>query len=116
MVAFLADENLHAAIVEALRHRNPDIDVVTVQEAGLRGKHDNFLLAWAANQRRLLVTHDVKTMPAFLKAAVAKGKPVPGVVIIQDKEKVNAIVEDLLTIDFCTEFDEWTGQIIYVPM
>jgi predicted nuclease of predicted toxin-antitoxin system len=40
------------------------MDFQTAQEAGLRGLPDPEVLACAADDRRILVTHDRRTMPA----------------------------------------------------
>ena len=62
---WLADENLNNDIVRGLRRRKPDLDIVRVQDAGLSGMDDPSLLAWAAAQDRVLITHDVSTMTAY---------------------------------------------------
>lgn len=65
MLRFAADEGFRAAIVDGLRRLNPDIDIVTVQERGLRTAPDPVVLDWAANEERVLLTHDTKTMRRF---------------------------------------------------
>ncbi len=48
MWRFLTDENLNADIVRGLRLRHPDLDILTVRDAGLAGVDDPEILAWAA--------------------------------------------------------------------
>ncbi len=62
---WLADENLNKDIVRGLLRRKPDLDIVRVQDVGLSGVDDASLLAWAAAQDRMLITHDVSTMTAY---------------------------------------------------
>jgi len=64
-VRWLADENLNKDIVRGLLRRKPDLDIVRVQDVGLSGVDDSSLLAWAAAQDRMLITHDVSTMTAY---------------------------------------------------
>jgi predicted nuclease of predicted toxin-antitoxin system len=45
---FLVDENFDNTIVRGLLRRNPDIDILRVQDVGLSGKDDPTILAWAA--------------------------------------------------------------------
>jgi hypothetical protein len=45
---WLADENFNNDILRALFRRNPGIDVVRAQDAGLTSADDEALLAWAA--------------------------------------------------------------------
>jgi predicted nuclease of predicted toxin-antitoxin system len=54
MLAFLADENFNNRIVEGLLLREPGLDIVRAQDVGLSGKDDRELLAWAAEQNRIL--------------------------------------------------------------
>jgi predicted nuclease of predicted toxin-antitoxin system len=68
MLRLLCDENFNGDIVRGLgaqRHSIPaiTIDVVRVQEVGLSGAADSDILAWAAANDRIVVTHDRATMP-----------------------------------------------------
>ena len=73
-VRFLADEDLHAGIVDGLRSREPAIDILDAKTAGLRGRTDPVLLDLAAQQDRILITHDRNTMTRFFMERVAEGK------------------------------------------
>jgi hypothetical protein len=57
---WLADENFDNDILRALFRRKPEIDVVRAQDAGLTGSDDEALLAWAAEQDRVLLTVSVR--------------------------------------------------------
>jgi len=61
-----ADENFDNDIVRGLLRRRPDIDIVRVQDVGLSGASDPIILEWAAEQQRLLLTHDVATITGRL--------------------------------------------------
>ena len=61
-VRFLADENLDTDIIQALRAREPAIDILDVKTAGLRGTGDSELLELAVQQDRVLITYDRNTM------------------------------------------------------
>ncbi|MFO0050422.1 MAG: DUF5615 family PIN-like protein, partial [Pseudanabaena sp.] len=56
MMKFLADENFDNKIVRGILRRNPDIDIVSVRDVGLAGKDDPTVLAWAAQENRILLT------------------------------------------------------------
>ncbi len=66
MLLLAADENFDNDIVRGLLRRRPDIDIVRVQDVGLSGASDPIILEWAAEQQRLLLTHDVATITARL--------------------------------------------------
>lgn len=61
----LADENFDNNIIRGLLRRNPDIDIVRVQDVGLSGKDDPTVLEWAAQENRILLTHDVATITHY---------------------------------------------------
>ncbi len=53
----LADENDNT-LVRGLLRRRPSINIVRVQDVGLSGENDPIILAWAAQENRILLTHD----------------------------------------------------------
>ena len=65
MLRLTADENFNNDIIRGLRRRNPTIDLVRVQDAGLSGAADAAVLEWAAAENRVLLTHDVSTMTRY---------------------------------------------------
>ena len=115
MELFLADENFNAAIVSGLRHRLPEFDVTTVQSEGLTGAADLEVLAWAAEHNRILLTHDKKTMPAFVYQRLAQGEPVAGVVEVDNKASIKRVIEDILIIAQCSLPGEHRSMIVRVP-
>lgn len=61
MLRFLADENIEVALVQAVQ-RDPRMDIVRVQDVGLSGADDPAVLEWAAEEDRLVITHDANTI------------------------------------------------------
>ncbi len=62
MLLFLSDEDFNRRIVRGLRRRLPRLDIVRVQDVGLITRPDTEVLEWAANENRVVLTHDVTTM------------------------------------------------------
>ena len=62
MLQLLTDEDVHGDIVDGLRRRQPALDVVRVQDVGLRHTPDPDILEWAAQQGRVVVSVDKKTL------------------------------------------------------
>ena len=48
MLRLLTDENFNGDIIRGLLLREPDLDLVRVQDVGLAGNDDQEILAWAA--------------------------------------------------------------------
>ncbi|MEH2083910.1 MAG: DUF5615 family PIN-like protein [Nostoc sp.] len=65
MLGFLADENFNNQIIRGVLRRNTNVDIVRVQDVGLIEADDPTVLEWAAQNRRVVLTHDVTTMTNF---------------------------------------------------
>jgi predicted nuclease of predicted toxin-antitoxin system len=93
---FLADENFDNNIVRGLLRRNPDIDIVRVQDVGLSGQDDPTVLEWAAHEKRILLTHDVATITRYAYERMAESKSMPGVIEVTSDASIGRVIEDLL--------------------
>ncbi|MBI5667595.1 MAG: DUF5615 family PIN-like protein [Chloroflexi bacterium] len=116
MLRLAADENFNYDIVRGLLRRNPEIDILRVQDAGLTGSDDPTILEWAASENRVLLTHDVQTLTYFAYERVRAGKPMPGVFEIRRKTPMSTVIEDLLILTGCSIEGEWEGQVRYLPL
>jgi predicted nuclease of predicted toxin-antitoxin system len=116
VIAFLADENLQRKIITGLLRRNPSVDVVRAQDVGLSGVDDRILLEVAAQQNRVLLTHDVQTLVGFAWESVEAGRPMAGVIVLGRKLRVSEAVEELLLIVECSEPNEWADVVAYLPL
>ncbi len=73
MLRFAADENFNNNIIRGLLRRQPELDIIRVQDVGLRGADDPTVLEWAAQEGRVLLTHDVATItPGFVTSPVSE--------------------------------------------
>ncbi len=61
----LTDENFNGSILRGLMRRLPGLDIVRVQDVGLIHADDPIILEWAANEGRILLTHDVATITVY---------------------------------------------------
>jgi len=111
-----ADENLNADLVRGLLRRRPDLDLVRLQDAGLSGADDRSVLAWAAREGRVLLTHDVTTLTRYAYERVAAGEPMPGVFEVSRRVPLGRAIEDILLLAECSHAGEWEGQVRYLPL
>lgn len=116
MLKLAADENFNNDIVAGLRRRRPELDLVTVQEAGLRAAPDEEVLEWAANEGRILLTHDVATMTRYAYDRVRAGQRMPGVFEINNSTPYDVIIQDILILAECSLEREWESQVRYLPL
>jgi hypothetical protein len=116
-VRFLADEDIDFDIVEGLRSRDPSIDILDVKTAGLRGSDDPALLALAAQQNRILISHDRNTMTRHFCERLASGESSPGLFIVPKRPSaIGETIEWLLLVWAASQSEEWRDQIVYLPL
>jgi Domain of unknown function (DUF5615) len=116
VIRLAADENFNGIIVRGLLRRNPSLDILRVQDTEISEADDPTVLEWAARQGRVLITHDVNTIPRFVYERIRAGQPMPGVFEVSDSMPVGQAIEDLLLLAEGSEEGEWEGQILYIPL
>ena len=114
-VRYQADADLNQIIVKATLRREPSVDFRTAVAAKLPGLEDYDVLTRAAAERRILVTHDRKTMPRHF-AELVLSEISAGVLIVPQKLRVAAAAEDLVLIWAATEAEEWINRILALPL
>jgi Domain of unknown function (DUF5615) len=116
VLLFLADENFNNDIVRGVRRRNTAINIVRVQDVGLLSADDPSILKWAANEGRVLLTHDVTTMTGYAYDRVGSGLLMPGVFEIARHVPIGVAVEQIELLAMCSLEGEWEGQVRYLPL
>jgi hypothetical protein len=116
VLRFLADENFNNDIVRGLLRRRPDFDIVRVQEVDLGGADDPAVLDWAAQEGRILLTHDVNTVTKFAYERVTAGLAMSGVIEVRRNIPLSVVIEDLLLIAEASSPEEWENGVGYLPL
>ena len=116
MLRLLTDEDVHGDIVNGLRRRQPALDLVRVQDVGLRRTPDSIILEWAAQQGRVIVSVDKKTLAVDAWDRVARGLPMPGVAILRILLSIGQAINELELIAVAANADDFRDQVIYLPM
>src|SRR6185436_17810141 len=101
MLRFAADENFNNDILRGVLRRNPALDIVRVQDTGMSGMADPAVLEWAAEEGRVLLTHDVATITRYAYDRVRAGLPMPGVCEGTRHVPVGTAIEEILIIAEC---------------
>ena len=114
-IRFQADADLNEEIVLGIIRREPRVDFQTATEAGLRGLSGSDVLAYAAQENRVLVSHDRRTMPAHF-AAFIQNRISPGVFLIAQNVGVRTAIDELLLVWACSRTEEWANRIVDLPM
>ena len=116
MLRLLTDEDFDDRLTHALLARVPGLDLVRVQDVGLRHTPDPDILAWAAAEGRIVLTHDRNTMTGFASARVNAGQSMPGLVVVDRQASSGQVLSDLEAMVESSEMDDWRDQIIFVPL
>ncbi len=116
MLRLLADENFNGRILRALLRQIPDLDVVRVQDTPLYGTDDETLLQFAADDNRIVLTHDIETLVGYAWARVRSGKPMPGVIAALTESPIGQVIGDLEILLLASPPDEIEGQVRFLPL
>lgn len=116
MARFLADENFNNQIVRGVLRQSPEINIVRVQDVNLSGADDPIVLAWAAQEGRIILTHDVATMITFAYQRTQAGLFMPGLFEVSRRVSVGLVIEEIILIAECSLEREWEGQVRFLPL
>ena len=77
---------------------------------------DPEVLGLAAEQQRVLVSHDVGTMPAHFRAFRSAGKYSAAVFLIPQSLNVGTAIDEHLLIWLASEGLEWENRLEWLPL
>jgi hypothetical protein len=89
---------------------------VRVQDVGLNATPDPDILAWAAVEGRILLTHDRDTMPLFAYDRVRAGQPMPGIFLVSDLMPIGQAIDEILLAVDCLTNDECNNLVRFFPL
>ena len=116
MLRILIDQDFDHDILRGLRLRLSELNAVTAREAGLDRKPDPDILAWAATQRRVVVTHDRNTMPRHAYDRVRNSEPMAGVFVVSREMPVGSAIAELQILLECSHEGEWDALVVFLPL
>lgn len=116
MISFLIDEDFDNRILRRLVRRLPHLNIIRVQDVGLQSAHDTEVLAFAAAENHVLLTHDVNTMIDYAIRRIDENLPMAGVFGTSQAIPIGEAIEDLVLIAEYSLENEWQGQIRFLPL
>ena len=111
---FQADNDLDQRIVTAVRRLGPAVDFQTAPTLGLHGLSDAEVLALAAEQGRVLVSHDRRTLPDHFRRFIAS-RMSPGVIIVSQRLSIGRAAESLYILWAASEAEEYVNVVYDLP-
>lgn len=116
MIRLMADASLNDAIVSGCLRREPTMDFLSAKDAELEGVPDPAVLAVAADQDRILVSHDFQTMPHHFGDFLQAGRSSPGVFLVPQYLPINEAIDELVLIWGASEAEERRNRILRIPL
>lgn len=116
ILRFLTDQDFNDDIVAEVRSKKPDLDLISVREIGMARASDPNILEWAAQNDRVLLTHDVNTMTAHATQRLRAGLSLAGVVIVPQLLSIGKAVEDILLIVELGDSRDVEDQLLFLPL
>jgi hypothetical protein len=113
---FLTDEDFDNDLLRGLERRMPELDVLRVQDVELSGEPDPIILEWAAREGRIVLTHDVSTMPGHAYGRINEDLPMPGVCVVPQSLRLGLAIEELLVAIACSTPEDWQNQVWHLPL
>jgi hypothetical protein len=110
-VRFRADHDLDRDIVRGLLRTQPEIDFKTEP---LRALDDESVLRLAAAEDRVVVSHDVSTIPPLF-FRLRRTEAMPGVILTPQSFPIGQAIEGLRAVWVLTDSSEWPNRIRYLP-
>jgi hypothetical protein len=116
MLRLLIDQDLDHVILRGLLLRVPNADVMTAHQVGLSDTPDPDLLAGAEEQKRIVVTHDRRTMPSHAAVRIARGESVAGVIVVSRRLPVSQVLMISKSSSPGADMGEWENIIKHLPL
>ena len=113
-IRFLADADLHSGIARGLERLAPSIDFQPAQGIIPDGTPDPELLRLAAEDQRVLVSGDLRTMGKHFAVFTANNSS-PGVVLIPSGTSVGEAIRRLHGFWLTVDAEEMVNQIRWLP-
>lgn len=116
MIRLLTDENFDQRIIRGLLARLARLDCVSVQSIGMAGSTDDQILDYAAKVGRVVVTHDVQTVPAHAVYRLRANLLSCGVIVVPNSLGIGKTIDDLEVLIRCTNEADLLNVIYFLPI
>ena len=115
-VRLLADENFNGRILRALKRQLLALDIVRAQECLPEGTPDPVVLAWAANEGRVVLSHDISTLVGYAAERIRRSEPMPGLIVMPALAPIGEVLADLELALGTSEPHHFQDQVLFLPL
>ena len=113
---FLADHDFNERILDGVLNREPVVEIVRCREVGLERASDPDILAYAAANGFIVLSHDVNSLAGAAHSRLMAGEPLAGVLLVLQSRAIGPIVESLVVIWSASEAEEWRDRVVFLPI
>lgn len=89
---------------------------MSANDAKLEGVPDSGVLAVAAAEDRILVSHDFQTMPRHFGDFLQARGSSPGLILVPQHMPIGEVIEELVLIWGASEAEEWRDRWQALPL
>ena len=114
-IKFLADACFNLKIAAGVVRRHQSIDFLTSATVNLTGMPDVDVMALAANEQRVLVTHDTHTMSVTFSEFL-NSRTSAGVLIIAQDLPIGPAINGMVRIWEEETAEDWQNRIAWLPL
>ena len=111
----LLDENFDRRILDALRKRIPQLEIMRVQDVGLTSARDERIVDWIIENDFVLLTRDARTMIDHILARIDQGEQAR-IILVRQTCPSGQAVEEILTLVECSLPGDWANPVWYIPL
>ena len=121
MIRILLDQNFDHRIKRGLQNRIPALDCVSTEELGIKKFTDKQILTRAAENGRVVITHDERTFHIFAYKKIEQGEKMSGLIVVPDNIPIREAIDDLELMIECRfdqewENSEWENSVLRLPI
>jgi hypothetical protein len=116
MLRLVSDADYNGIVIRGLLRRQVDLDLIRVQEVGVRTAGDPDILAWAAVENRILLTHDRTAMTDHAYERIRLGYLMPGVFVQRNRPPFGPLIDEILLIVACSSQADWIDRVVFLPL
>ena len=114
-LSFVADHNFTEVILAGVRRRDKSVDILRVRQIGMQQTPDPEILEWAAQNGRVVLSHDVNTMESYAYDRIIAGLPMPGVFLVTEGQAFQPVIDDIVLAANSSIEGEWENRVVYLP-
>lgn len=115
MLKYAADQNYTGDMLRGLERLLPELDAARVQDGEMYQADDPDVLARAAEEGRIVLTYDLKTVPGHAYDRVRSKELRPGVFAIPHDVPIGKTIDDLYALTLVSEPGKWESQVLVLP-